>query len=228
VLIDGGPEASRLLSQLGKQLPFWDRVLDAVILTSPDDARLTGLIAVLERYSVQRVATGAEVGRGDFYARWERLLAALPSSQVSILAAGDVWNLEGGGQLRVLSPLPEAEAGPLVLRLDYGETGFLFAGDVTTVVEERLVQSSPTLLCAEVLQVARNGAATSSTPVFLEAVEPSIAVISVSSDNRSGNPAPQLLARLLDTTVYRTDQCGAIEVLFDGRGLTVEADCSTR
>ncbi len=228
VLIDGGPEASRLLSQLGKQLPFWDRELDAVILTSPDDARLTGLIAVLERYKVQRVATGVEVGRGDFYARWEALLVAMPSSQVSTLAAGDVWDLEGGGQLRVLSPLPGTAAGPLVLRLDYGEAGFLFAGDATTVVEERLVQSSPTLLPAEVLQAARNGAATSSTPAFLEAVAPSIAVISVSSDNRSGNPAPQLLARLLDTTVYRTDQCGAIEVLFDGLALTVEADCSTR
>lgn len=232
VLIDGGPEASGLLSQLGEQMPFWDRELDAVILTSPDDARLTGLIAVLERYQVQRVATGAEIGRGDFYERWMALLAARNAHSVSVLAAGDVWELEGGGQLHVLWPLQEeslseVETGPLVLRLDYGEATFLFAGDATTLVEEYLVQSSPILLQAEVLQVARNGAATSSTPAFLEAVAPSIAVISVGHDNRSGDPAPQLLARLLDTTVYRTDQCGAIEVLFDGHDLTVEADCST-
>ena len=228
LLIDGGPDASRLLSQLGRQLPFWDRELDGVILTSPDDARLTGLIAVLERYKVQRVATGAELGRGDSFERWEALLATMPPSQLGVLAAGDGWDLEGGGRLHVLWPLPGAEAGPLVLRLDYGDASFLFAGDATTVVEERLASRSPAMLRAEVLQVARNGAATSSTPAFLEAVAPSITVISVDKDSRSGNPAPQLLARLLDTKLYRTDQCGAIEVLFDGRRLAVKSECSDR
>ncbi|MBN1922371.1 MAG: DNA internalization-related competence protein ComEC/Rec2 [Anaerolineae bacterium] len=228
VLIDGGPEASRMLSQLGEQLPFWDRELDAVILTSPDAARLTGLIAVLERYKVQRVATGAEIGRGDIYERWLEILAARDPGSVSVLMAGDVWELDDAGQLQVLWPLSEVEAGPLVLRLDYGEASFLLAGDATTVVEEHLAQSSPTALQAEVLQVARNGAATSSTPAFLEAVAPSVAVISVSADNYSGNPAPQLLARLLDTVVYRTDRCGTIEVLYDGHELKVESGCPSR
>lgn len=219
VLIDGGPDASRLLAQLGRRLPFWDRDLDLVILTSPDDERLTGLIAVLERYRVHHVVVSNEVGRGVFYERWEALLAA--RSPANVLAAGDWWELEGGARLHVLWPDPGVESGSLVLRLDYGEVAFFFTGDVTTAVEEALAARKPAALRAEVLQVARHGAATSSTPAFLAAVAPSIAVISVGSENRRGDPAPQVLARLLDVTVYRTDRQGAIEVLSDGRTLSV-------
>lgn len=228
VLIDGGPDASRLLSQLGRRLPFWDRELDLVILTSPDEARLTGLIAVLERYQVRHVAVGSEVGRGVFYERWEALLAARPATQVKLLAAGDRWDLEGGVQLHVLWPDPGAEAAPLVLRLDYGETAFLLAGDATTTVEEALARTRSEALRAEVLQVARHGAATSSTPAFLTAVSPTVAVISVGRGNRSGDPAPQVLARLLDVDVYRTDWHGAVAVLSDGRTLSVRSERQRR
>ncbi|MBP8863670.1 MAG: hypothetical protein KBH71_05445, partial [Anaerolineae bacterium] len=127
-----------------------------------------------------------------------------------------------GGQLRVLWPFPEDVAGPLVLRLDYGATSVLFAGAATTTVEEGLVRSSPELLPADVLHVPRHGAATSATPAFLQAVAPAAAVISVGGDNTRGNPAPQVLARLLDVAVYRTDQHGNVEVLSDGREFTVK------
>lgn len=222
VLIDGGPDASRLLSQLGKRLPFWERELDLVVLTSPDEACLPGLIAVLERYAVREIAIGPEVGEGDFYARWEALLAARPAAQVRVLTAGEQWELKDGGKLRVLWPFPEDAAGPLVLRLDYGETSVLFAGAATTTVEEGLVRSSPELLSADVLHVPRHGAATSATPAFLQAVAPAAAVISVGSDNTRGAPAPQVLARLLDVAVYRTDQHGDVEVLSDGREFMVK------
>jgi len=36
VLVDGGPSEAVLLSQLGRQMPFWDRTLDVVVLMHPD------------------------------------------------------------------------------------------------------------------------------------------------------------------------------------------------
>jgi len=47
VLVDGGPSETVLLSQLGRQMPFWDRTLDMVVLTHPDSDHITGLIPVL-------------------------------------------------------------------------------------------------------------------------------------------------------------------------------------
>lgn len=220
VLIDGGPEASRLLSQLGRQMPFWDRTLDLVILTSPHEARLTGLIAVLERYQVRYVAIGSEEGRGAFYERWAALVAARPSSQVKRLAAGERWELDGGVLLHVLWPDADAPAGPLVLRLEYGKMAFLFAGSATTTVEEALARSRPEALRAAVLQVPQQGAGTAATPSFLTAVSPAIAVISLDAP-RGSAVSPQVLARLLDVEVYRTDRHGAVTVLSDGRTLSV-------
>ena len=47
ILIDGGPD-SKVLSKLSKELPFWERNLDAIILTHPDADHLNGLISVLQ------------------------------------------------------------------------------------------------------------------------------------------------------------------------------------
>jgi competence protein ComEC len=52
ILVDGGPRASTLLSQVGRRLPWWDLRIDVVILTNPKPTRLTGLLGVLERYDV--------------------------------------------------------------------------------------------------------------------------------------------------------------------------------
>ena len=72
VLVDGGRDGARTLAQVGRQLPFWDRNLDMVVLTSPDKERLVGLIGVLERYTVDIVVTGSESASSEMYAEWVR------------------------------------------------------------------------------------------------------------------------------------------------------------
>ena len=224
LLIDGGPDSTRLLSQLGQRMPFWDRQLDLVILTSPDDERLAGLVPVLERYQVELVAAGPEEGHGSSYDRWRELLSARPQEAVGTLWAGSVWDLGDGVTLHTLWPEPAGVPGPLVLQLRYGDVKLLLAGDATTVVEENLVAVEGEELRSNVLQVARHGATTSSTPAFLQAVAPEIAVISVGKDNRYGDPAPAVLARLLDEVIYRTDRHGTVEVISDGAKVWVRTE----
>src|SRR5262245_20194985 len=50
VLIDGGGDPAALAAALGRQLPFWRRTLDLVVLTSADGAHLPGQVAALARY----------------------------------------------------------------------------------------------------------------------------------------------------------------------------------
>jgi hypothetical protein len=73
VLIDGGADPATLLARLGAQMPFWDRSLDRVILTHPDDDHLTGLVPVVERYRVGQVFDVRHTSLAPAYVRWQEL-----------------------------------------------------------------------------------------------------------------------------------------------------------
>ncbi len=219
VLIDGGADAPRTLAQLGRQFPFWDRHLDLVVLTSPDEERLQGLIAVLERYPVDYVVLSPEAGQSDTYAHWMDLVHARAPATVGVLAAEQVWDLDVGVTLEVLWPEAAAPPGPGVLRLVYGEMAILLPGDATTVVEEALVARDGERLHSQVLHLARHGAATSSTKDFLQAVSPDFVVITA---GEAQQPADVVLARVLDLPVYRTDKQGTVDVVSDGHRVYVK------
>ena len=221
VLIDGGADPAQTLAQVGQRMPFWDRRLDMVILTSPTSGRLPGLIPVLERYTVDFVNVSPETGRGNLYERWETLLAERAPGSVGTLWAGMTWELDTDITLHALWPEPSSTGGPLVLRLTYGNTSFLFGGDATTVTEEALVEREGQHLRSSVLLLARHGAKTASTPGFLQTVAPEIVVIS--SGNGARGPDPEVLARVMDKPVYRTDAAGAIAITSDGRQIRVHA-----
>jgi competence protein ComEC len=55
VLIDGGPSPQALTRELGERMPFWDRTIELVVLTHPHEDHLSGLVEVLERYTVEQV-----------------------------------------------------------------------------------------------------------------------------------------------------------------------------
>src|SRR5205085_11904347 len=49
-LIDGGLDVASLSSELDSRLPFWQRSLDVVLLTTPQPENLGGLQDVVSRY----------------------------------------------------------------------------------------------------------------------------------------------------------------------------------
>jgi competence protein ComEC len=86
----------------------------------------------------------------------------------------------------------------------------LLAGDIEALQEQSLVQSGQ-ILQADWLLVPHHGSATSSTPVFLQAVEPSVAIVQAGYRNRFGHPKPDVLQRYSDlgVLVVQTPRCGA-------------------
>lgn len=111
----------------------------------------------------------------------------------------------------------------LVVKIVYGDTSFLFTGDIETDAENRLI-SDGIDLNVDVLKVAHHGSKTSSSHSFLEKVNPKYAVISCGKSNRFHHPHQQTLDELQNIKLYRTDLQGMITCHSDGHNITFETE----
>jgi competence protein ComEC len=117
----------------------------------------------------------------------------------------------------------DANNNSIVLRLVYRDVAILLPGDIEADVERAMVRSG-TYLRSTVLKVAHHGSKTSSSEVFLDAVDPQVAVISVGEGNRFGLPSRDVLERLDGALVYRTDENGTVAIASDGHKLWIETE----
>ena len=94
---------------------------------------------------------------------------------------------------------------------------FLLTGDGEREAESAMLASGYDL-SADVLKVGHHGSNSSSHSVFLDAVEPEVAIISVGAENAYGHPSPVVLRRLQDRGVvtYRTDRHGSLHITTNG------------
>ena len=233
VLVDGGPSPAALASALGRQMPFWDRSIDLVILTHPDADHITGLPEVLDRY---RVGGWLENGRAEEDAVYKLCQHMVQEQAVQhhVARDGDRLDLGEGIILQVLHPPARLMQGTgsdsnnnsLVLRLDWEEAGFLLTGDLEAEGEDLLLKAGQPL-AAGVLKVGHHGSGGSSTAGFLDAVAPHLAVVSVGAGNTFGHPAPEVLERLSaqgNVTVLRTDEVGTVELVTNGQQIWVHTE----
>lgn len=137
------------------------------------------------------------------------------------LTAGSTTEI-GGVKLTVLGPISVNENennNSMILRLDYGERSFLFAGDAEEEEESAVLGEMRELLDADLLKVAHHGSANSTTEAFVQAVTPEVAVISASSDNSFGHPMPSVVDRLkkANCMVYSTSTSGSLTFICDGK-----------
>jgi competence protein ComEC len=152
-------------------------------------------------------------------------LARERNVNVTALRAGDTFGF-GGAQIRILAPPSDAAPGAQVRNLDsmamtiaMGKTAVLLEGDAEKKAEHLIAAQHPR---ADLLKVAHNGSATSTSPELLNAVAPQFAVISVGAHNHFGHPRRETLQRLGDAHIatYRTDLNGAVTFYLDGKNIT--------
>ncbi|MCH9014736.1 MAG: MBL fold metallo-hydrolase, partial [Gemmatimonadetes bacterium] len=204
VLVDGGPNSESAVEAVGGELAFGDKSLDLVVLTHLDADHSRGLMEVLDRYRVGGVLIGSDDVDAPLGPEWDAALERGGLAPVKV-EYGYRIDLEPGSTpaviLEVLNPQREQVRPPradlnnnaVVLRLVYGKTSFLLASDVEAKAEGAMSRGGTTL-DSDVLKVAHHGSKTSTTDVFLQRVDPEIAVISVGSGNPYGHPHPGVLA----------------------------------
>ena len=186
VLIDGGPDPSRLLAELGASLPPWTRRIDVVALTHAHADHADGLIGVLERYEVGLAIEPVGLNPGAVATAWNDRIrrAHVPRRAVS---AGMRMHI-GDATLAILAPNgdPRVDVPSLVLRLERGSFSMLFMGDATEQAQADLLLSPKSL----------------ATRVY----------VPVGAQNRYGHPTAETLAALGRVPTYRTDRDGTVEL----------------
>ena len=138
---------------------------------------------------------------------------------ITVPKVGDVYTL-GSAAVKILGANGDSDANntSIVLRIDYGQTSFLFTGDAEREAEQVILNSGANLK-ATVLKVGHHGSDTSTTYPFLREIMPQYAVISVGTGNSYGHPTENTLSRLrdADVKVFRTDLQGDIYCTSDGK-----------
>ncbi len=226
VLIDGGPNPSALLSELGHRLGPLERNLGVAILTGNDQQRLAGAVAAAERYPPRIVISPPERSPSALAERWTNTIgdrAIIPTNPLAI-------ELEPGVRLDVLPTMPVAmaQANPplqrsLAVRLTHGDVTLLVAPSLTADAARTLVADGWSLR-ADALVVPRGGDNRGLNAQTLAEIDPTIAVISVGTRNRAGLPAAETLKLLADGPVFRTDRHGSVELRSDGKRIWVSPE----
>lgn len=231
MLIDGGPD-NRVLKCLSEAMPFYDRVIDVVLLTHPQSDHLNGLISVVDRYSlnyfIMPEITNDTVG-------YKKLIRQLADKNIAVrhLYAGAKIRF-GNSSLTVLWPEqqadilgssshPDPNLFSMVTRLSYANFDALFTGDSNSSIEAQIAKDGQLSLppdgIVEVLKVPHHGSKTGMLESFIANLAPKLAVVSVGSKNRYGHPTQEALELLgrVGARVLRTDLDGTIEVISDGK-----------
>jgi competence protein ComEC len=240
MLVDGGPDPDRLLVELDRRLPPWDRRIDILVLTHPHEDHVAGMPLLLERYRIGRVYETGMRGPGPGYAAFARDLNGRPGAPPDgILSTGARIALDDV-RFRVLWPDPgrvprEPPDGgrgindvSIVLLGEVAGRRFLLTGDVEDDVDPILATRE--LPPVDILKVAHHGSATASTPAFLGRVQPRIAVVSSGAGNPYGHPARSTIDRLGATgaRVMRTDTDGSVAISISPTGAIGVATSGSR
>lgn len=109
-----------------------------------------------------------------------------------------------------------------ILKIVYGNCTFLFTGDAELEAEEYLRLKYGGFLKADVLKVGHHGSLSSSSPEFLNEVDPNIGIISAGIMNKFNHPAKEVIERLENRKmrIYRTDKEGAVILTSDGNSIS--------
>ncbi|MBI2851627.1 MAG: DNA internalization-related competence protein ComEC/Rec2 [Chloroflexi bacterium] len=233
ILVDGGPDARTITMALGRQMPFWDRTIDLVVVTHPHSDHITGLLEVLRRYRVKQVLYPDLEDDSTLFRQW---LRQLEENRIESLIAKAGQQITFGEMIiDVLNPSSpplkgtgsDGDNNGVVLRLRAGEVSFLLTADTMWEAELDLI-SRRAILPSTVLKAGHHGSATSTSPEFLAVARPQVAVISSGAGNDFGHPNAQVLERLVNAigqaNVYRTDEQGDIMFTTDGERLWVKVE----
>lgn len=226
LLVDAGPDPETAREVL---LPRLARLgverLDGLVLTHADADHIGGAADILRALPVATVWMTSSRQDHPLLSVIEAA-ARQGGTRVEEPVHGQALGWHPAVSVGVSIAAPSVASGDnnqsMVLHVRYAESDFLLTGDIERAAERALVDAAGSLE-ADVLKVAHHGAATSSSPEFLAAVKPQVAIVSAGLGNAFNHPRDEVLRRLrgMGAHVFRTDLAGDVLVRTDGHHISV-------
>lgn len=198
--------------------------IDYLVMTHPHADHIGSMDDILEDYPVGQVLLpDFELGPTPTSNIFNKVLTLIDEKQISTdtMQPGDSWTV-GQGTLEVVSGGVETDnynnLSP-VLRFTSPSLSLVLSGDGEIEVEQAALATGRDL-SADIFQAGHHGSSTSNSLAFLQAIRPSVMVISCGLDNSYGHPHAETLenAAAVGAQVFRTDQQGSIAVYRDEDG----------
>jgi competence protein ComEC len=241
ILVDGGGFADNSTFDVGEKIVaplLWRkkiRTVDALILSHPNSDHLNGLIYIARHFNVKNVWSNNEPRNTQGYAKFMEVIA---QNNIRLAAFKNLPRRQriGGVELNLLYPPPEflklkdsqkwrnTNNNSLVVKATFESISFLFPGDIMADAEKELVYLAGSNLPSTVLIAPHHGSKTSSSKIFIDAVNPKAVILSSSRNGRFKFPHRTTLKRYKNQgcSIWRTDLNGAIHLSTDGRHLYVK------
>lgn len=215
VLIDGGPDR-KILEKVGRVVPFYRKKIDLVFLSHPHADHLAGLNYILESYGVGRVVMPEISHNTPEFQEFEKLLIekGVPITDAKV---GSKF-IAGGIELEIVYQKNDSEnlnRSSAVVALNYGDTNFLFTGDIESDQLESVVLGRE----YQVIKVPHHGSADAFSEKAYEEDGLEGLVIPV-GENKYGHPSAEILKLCQEKKCLTTEE-GDIIFRTDGRRITI-------
>ncbi len=229
MLVDGGA-SDVVLTRLGEEMNYFDKNIDVMVATHGDADHVTGLIPVLEKYSVEKIVVSPVRAETSIFSDLEKRIQE-ENGNVYVGARGDEIDFGDGVLVHILYPRKsisqkiDTNDASVSFVLTYGEHSFVLTGDLTSTYEPQLLGISLPKNVT-VYKAGHHGSKTSSGEQLLSYIRPEYSVISAGKENKYGHPNPEVLARLqtYSKEVLSTVEHGTISFESDGRIVDMKVD----
>lgn len=196
--------------------------LDYVIGTHPHEDHIGGLDYVINSFQIGKIYMPKVTSNTKTF---QDVVTAIKNKNMkaTVPSPGETFKL-GEANCTILGPInanPEdLNTYSIVVKVVFGNNKFLFTGDAQASNEQDMLNKGYDL-SADVLKVGHHGSHTSTSSIFLNAVNPKYAVISCGKGNDYGHPHKETMQKLQTKKipVYRTDECGTIICTSDGKNI---------